>query len=83
MHMTMTEQHRAHLNKNDNFKIGYADRAGTEGEQVITVRYNEYDDMYYAMGGRWGCGKMSRTIEGAVRMLLQDMATMIWIQAHP
>lgn len=68
--------------RNDNIRIGYKPRqGGATLEQIITVRKS--GEAFYAMGGPWGCGKNARNVEGAVRMLLQDMATMIWMQIEP
>jgi hypothetical protein len=73
------------MNQRDNFRIAYRDRQGVPGEQVITVspaRDARFENGgFYAMGGSWGCGKVAGTIEGAARLLLQDMATMVWIEA--
>lgn len=63
-----------------NVQVQYRDRSGKNGVATVKVDYSEYDDVYYATNlALWGCGKNSRTIEGAVRLLVQDMATIVAI----
>jgi hypothetical protein len=57
--------------------LHFADRAGTEDQMTIEISKAHFEDLFYASGPRFGCGKNSRTKMGAVRLLVQDMAIII------
>lgn len=58
-------------------QVSYYPRGGSAAGPLqvaeVKISYSEYDKKYYAMG-LWGCGKMAASPEGAIRMLIQDMA---------
>lgn len=61
--------------------IGYVDRAGTPDVAQVSVYRDKWAQgarKFYA-SGKWGCGKNAASIEGAVRMLVQDMAIVLWV----
>jgi len=61
--------------------VKYTDRSGKPGETTVEVspahdsRF-ENGGFYATKLGLWGCGKVSDSVPGAIRMLMQDMATM-------
>jgi PII-like signaling protein len=65
------------------YTVRYISRQGVAG--VASVRVDTTTDhtgatMFYATKlGLWGCGKNSSTPEGAIRQLVQDMATIVSI----
>lgn len=64
------------------YSVVYVPR-GKKGHDTatVTVDQDSYDKTYTATNLRlWGCGKRSATPEGAIRLLVQDMATIVSIQ---
>jgi hypothetical protein len=67
------------------YLVTYMARSGDESDAEVDVReYPQLPDapvLYYATNLRlWGCGKNAATPEGAIRLLVQDMATILDIR---
>ena len=61
--------------------VKYIKRGETEVKTTqVKVDHEQFGDKYHATNLElWGCGKSSPTKEGAVRVLVQDMATILSI----
>ena len=61
----------------ENWLVTYMARSGEESDTVVVVTKDE-EGAFYATNLRlWGCGKRASTPKGAIRMLVQDMATIL------
>jgi hypothetical protein len=57
--------------------VTYIKRGETE-QRTTTVRMGMDGAQFYATNLEfWGCGKMSYSPKGAIKMLVQDMATIV------
>src|SRR5262245_34075643 len=61
---------------------GAAEQQVTEVEVTQATDSQTHRDYFYATKlGLWGCGKNASTPEAAIRLLVQDMAQIVWIVA--
>jgi len=69
------------------YLVHYMARSGDVNDAEVDVRTttNEHGaTVFYATNLRlWGCGKNATTPEGAIRILIQDMATVLQIDKMP
>lgn len=58
--------------------VKFTDRTG-KVQDTATVRVSQdgFDPSIFYATGKWGCGKNASTPEGAIRMLVQDMAQIL------
>jgi len=60
--------------------VQYTDRSGKPGKTTVEVspaHDSRFENGGFYASGLWGCGKNSGTVSGAIRLLMQDMATMV------
>jgi hypothetical protein len=66
-----------------NYKVTYMARSGNEDDAIVkvdaTTDHNGQPCFYATNLRLWGCGKNAATPEAAIRMLVQDQATILHI----
>lgn len=66
------------------YKVTYMARSGNEDDTVVSVDattdHTGAPVFYATRLGLWGCGKNAATPESAIRMLVQDQATILHME---